>query len=241
MSWRGHLRERGYAILPERASPALVDAANAAIDHDLAASYDPDRQLEYDHRSYCPGLRRAPELLDLLGVSAARDAVDELLGWERLRGTDHAQIAIRRARNAEAPVAPEWHIDGVATAHNGVRGRSLDSFTALVGIFLTRTAVPFAGNFTVWPGSHEVIAGWFRERGRAALREGMPAVDPGEPAQLLVEPGDVVVASYALAHAAAVNTSDDERRAVFFRLALRDLPRRRWERLADPWDGWRAS
>jgi hypothetical protein len=241
MSWREHLRERGYAVLPERASPALVAAANAAIDHDLATSYDPARQLEYDHRSYCPDLRRAPELTELLAVSVARDVVDEVLGWDRLRGTDHAQIAIRRARNAEQPRPPEWHVDGVATAHNGVRGRTLDSFTALVGVFLTRTTAPFAGNFTVWPGSHEVVARWFRERGPQALREGMPRVDPGEPHQLLAEPGDVVLASYALAHAAAVNTSATERRAVFFRLALRDLPRRRWRRLADPWDGWRLG
>lgn len=235
MSWREHLREHGYAVLPVRASPEQVAAANLAIDRDLATSYDPARQLEYDNRSYCPDLRRAPELTGL--ATASREAVDEVLGWDRLRGTDHAQIAIRRARNSE-PRPPEWHIDGVATPHNGVRGRTIDSFTALVGVFLTRTTRPFAGNFTVWPGSHEVVAGWFRERGRSALREGMPRIDPGEPTQLLAEPGDVVLASYSLAHAAAVNASDDERRAVFFRLALRDLPRRRWERLADPWDGW---
>jgi hypothetical protein len=239
--WREHLRERGYAVLPERVPAALVAAANAAIDRDLATAYDPARQLEYDHRSYCPDLRRAPELLDLLAVGVARDAVDEVLGWDRLRGTDHAQIAIRRARNADAPRPPEWHLDGVATPHNGVRGRTLDSFTALVGVFLTRTAAPFAGNLTVWPGSHEVVARWFRERGRDALRRGMPRIDPGEPLQLLAEPGDVVLASYSLAHGAAVNTSGDERRAVFFRLALRDLPRRRWERLARPWDGWRLG
>lgn len=109
----------------------------------------------------------------------------------------------------------------------------------LVGIFLTRVTAPFAGNFTVWPGSHELVAAWFREQGRSALRRGMPLVDPGEPRQLSAEPGDVVLASYALAHAAAVNTTSTERRAVFFRLALRDLGRRRWARLADPWDGWR--
>lgn len=239
MSWREHLREHGYAVLPEGIPAPLVDAANAAVDADLARSYDPARQLEYDHRSYCPDLRRAPATLEPLRAAVIRDAVGEVLGWERLREADQVQIAIRRAREASAPEPPRWHLDGVATAHNGVRGPTLRTFTALVGVFLTAVADPFAGNLTVWPGSHERVAAWFREQGRKGLRLGMPRIEPGEPRQLLARPGDVVLASYALAHAAAVNTTDAERRALYYRIELRDLSRRRWERLVEPWDGWR--
>jgi hypothetical protein len=239
MSWRRRLREQGYTVLPDRVSPALLRWANDAIDADLALAYDPARQLEYDHRSACPALRRTPALLDLLRGSVARLALDEVLGWDRLRGTSEAQIAIRRAHQAASPVPPEWHLDGVATPHNGLRGRTLRSFTVLVGIFLTETPGPFGGNLAVWPGSHEAVAAWAREHGQAALRLGRPRIDLGAPVQLTAAPGDVLLANYALAHSATVNTTGVERRAAFFRLELRDLARHRWRRLADPWDGWR--
>ena len=54
----------------------LVTAARAAIDQDLATNFDPKRQVEYDHQSYCQALQRAPVLLALLtegGIAAKLD------------------------------------------------------------------------------------------------------------------------------------------------------------------------
>jgi ectoine hydroxylase-related dioxygenase (phytanoyl-CoA dioxygenase family) len=78
----------------------------------------------------------------------------------------------------------------------------------LVGVFLSAVRTEFAGNFTIWPGSHRLIETCFIERGPQAMREGMPKVALAEPRQLLCSPGDVVFCHYQLAQAAAVNTSD---------------------------------
>jgi ectoine hydroxylase-related dioxygenase (phytanoyl-CoA dioxygenase family) len=55
----------------------------------------------------------------------------------------------------------------------------------------------------------------------------------------MVEPGDVVLCHYELAHTAAVNVSDDDRYAVYFRLWLNDIDDRRWHLMTHIWDGWR--
>ena len=97
----------------------------------------------------------------------------------------------------------------------------------------------FAGNFTVWPGSHHILEAHFRERGTEALRYGMPCIPLGQPVQLMTEPGDVVLCHYSLAHTAAVNLSSVDRYAVYFRLWLKDMEGRRWHLMTHIWDGWR--
>ncbi|MFT4979348.1 MAG: hypothetical protein ACI8S6_005258 [Myxococcota bacterium] len=232
------LLARGLALLPNLCPPPLLDEADAAINYDLDHHYDPARQQEYDHLSYCPELRKAPAIEALLTRSGIQPHLDRLFGWRNLRYHD-GQIAIRRPHNAPTPEPPSPHIDGIPGPHNGVRGARLSNFTALVGVFLSDTPRDFAGNFTVWPGSHRTLEAHFRDRGRRTLREGMPAVDLGAPEQLMVRRGDVILCHYQLGHAAAVNTSAVERRAVFFRLWLKGLPLRRWHYLTNIWSGWR--
>ncbi len=233
------LRTSGFVHLRGVVPSSRVADAQRAIDADLAANYDPARYLEYEHRTYCPELRGDARILALLAGSPARAVVDAVLPYRRLWGPRYPQIALRQAHNHSAQVPVEWHIDGVPTALNGVRGQSLATFTALVGIFLSTTPGEFSGNFTVWPSSFARLRDFFAARGRRGLREGQPDIDPGEPRQLLTEPGDVVLCHYLVAHGAAVNTSPVERRAVFFRLALPNLVGRRWRHLVEPWRGWR--
>ena len=90
---------------------------------------------------------------------------------------------------------------------------------------------------------------YFQQRGPVSLREGMPQVNLEYPKQLRCRPGDVVVCHYLLAHAAAVNTSDNDRYAVFFRLWHHDLDAKmgkaadanRWIHLTKIWTGWRST
>jgi hypothetical protein len=44
---------------------------------------------------------------------------------------------------------------------------------------------------------------------------------------------------YQLAHTAAVNLSDQDRIAIYFRVWLADIDERRWQLLTNVWDGWR--
>jgi len=74
-------------------------------------------------------------------------------------------------------------------------------------------------------------------------------IDLGTPQQLLTEPGDVFLMHWALAHTAAVNTSDVDRIAVYDRLFFPELQAKksgdlgegRWEYLASLWKGWRVD
>ncbi|MBI3517205.1 MAG: phytanoyl-CoA dioxygenase family protein [Proteobacteria bacterium] len=238
--WKEQLRQDGYVRFPSLTPRALVDAARAAIDDDLAHHFDPARQVEYDNQSFCPDLRRSAAITRLITDAPIRGIVDAALGWDRIDGYGHAQIAIRRAHNAERERPPEPHIDGIPTPYNGLPtdDPTLSNFTALVGVYLSAQTRDFAGNFTVWPGSHHRIEQYFRERGPQTMREGMPAIPLGEPVQLQCAAGDVVLCHYQLAHTSAVNLSEDDRCAVYFRLWFNDIDKRRWALLTDIWSGW---
>jgi hypothetical protein len=240
-TWWENLRTQGYALFPKLVPDPLVSEALKAIDRDLRDHYDPQRQVEYDNQSYCPDLRGAPIITALLRQSPMWEIVNEALGWENI-DHDGGQIAIRRAHNCHEAVLPEPHIDGIPTGLNGLTGDTISNFTALVGVFLTTTPRTFAGNFTVWPGSHLVYERYFRERGSGSMREGMPTADPGRPVQLICDAGDAVLCHYQLGHAAAVNTSDVDRVAVYFRIWLceiNNIEGRRWELLTNIWQGWK--
>jgi len=235
--WVPHLHRHGFVHLPQLLGREALARANRLIDDDLQRHYDPRRLPEYVHRSWCPRLRRAPALVGMLQHSRVRAAIGRVLPLDRLFGSMIAQIAIRPIRPNEPPQPPSWHIDGVANPHNGLGSRSLQTFTVLVGIFLTTTPSRDAGNFTVWPESTARLRDWFAED-RRRLREGMPRIDPGPALQLRTKAGDVVICNYLLAHGAASNASLVERRALFFRMALPGLFWRRYAHLVDPWRGW---
>lgn len=243
----GFLRD-GFCHFPRLVGDELVAAARTSIDGDLRDRYDPARRVEYDNQSFCPELLGTAPIQDLARCAAIQKRLGELIETDEVV-CDNGQIAIRRAHNSEITSAPVPHIDGIPTANNGMSGDELRPFTLLLGIFLSEVRTPFAGNFTVWPGSHGLLERYFNRRGRRALREGMPTVSLGPPKQLLCKPGDAVLCHYSLAHAAAVNTSDFDRYAVFFRLTHRaltpehaiDVRESDWTHLTNIWTDWKIA
>lgn len=240
MDWRSALIEDGFAIFPNMVTADRIERARKAIDADLRVNFDPTRQEEYDNLSYCPDLRGTPVIRDLLEGTALSIILDEALGIGNL-DWDGGQIAIRRAYNVDAPDPPTPHIDGFSSGKNGLHEGKVYSFTCLAGIFLTEVSQDFGGNFVVWPGSHRVYERYFSERGERAMHESMPEPELGAPRQLHAKAGDAILCHYQLGHAAAVNVSDVDRIAIFFRIALRDLDQHRWKRLTNVWDGWRLD
>lgn len=244
-AWMEDLVREGYAQFPQVVPQNLVDAALERILRDVRENYDERRLVEYNNQSWCPTLRGSKEIVDLFENSGLRAITNSALGKNRFQ-RDRGQIAIRKAHNAKTSYPPEPHIDGIPTPDNGLSGTEIQNFTALVGIFLTDVKSTGAGNFTVWPGSHTIIERHFRERGRSARNEGMPLIDLGAPVQLTAKRGDAVFCHYELAHAAAPNTSDDDRIAIFFRLWFRDITandavEQRWHNLTHIWHGWQID
>src|SRR4051812_34906085 len=159
--------------------------------------------------------------MDLLIDSPIYDILDGALGTDNIVW-DGGQIAIRKAHSQASAVPPDPHLDGFSSGANGLEPGRIYNHTALVGVFLTPVVGEFAGNFTVWPKSHLIFESYFRNRGSRALSEPMPKPAIGSPLQLKCEEGDAVIAHYHLGHTAAVNTSDMDRIAVFFRVSLRN-------------------
>jgi hypothetical protein len=245
-AWIESFLRDGYAHFPRLVPEPLIQTAHQCILRDLEENYDEKRLVEYNNQSWCPGLRRSPEILGLFETEKVRSVANRLLGKSRFKGEDFAQIAIRKAHNSERPVPPIAHIDGIPTPHNGVAGTDIWNFALLVGIFLTEVKSEYAGNFTVWPGTHLVLEKHFCERGKIARSEGMPAVPLGEPKQLLAKPGDVVFCHYELAHTAAANISGADRIAIFFRLWFNGTTapedaEQRWHNLTHIWHGWQIA
>jgi hypothetical protein len=241
IAWHTALVRDGYALLSNLIPQGITAVAREVITRDLVDRFDPARQLEYEHRSYCPDLRASPEIMALLLNPPVRSLLDAVIGFDRL-GYSPGQIAIRRTRKDERPTPPEAHIDGLATPYNGVVGPELSTFTVLVGVFLTDVLTDYSGNLTVWPGSHRALEAYFRQRGPAAMFEGMPAVTLGDPVQLICTAGDVVLCHYQLAHASVANMAAAvDRIAVYFRLWLTDIGDRRWRLLTHIWDGWKIG
>jgi len=212
------LRQDGWALFPGAVSSDLVGPAIDAIKADCAHNYDPTKQREYDNISFCPGLRDKPPISELLTHSTGKTILDRVLVWHEIEFFP-GQIAIRQAHNTDKPYPPVPHIDGTGSGANGRPiGSPISNFTALLGVFLMKVDAEFAGNFTVWPGSHHRLEAYFRNRGPQAMHEGMPRIDLGQPTQLFVNPGDVILCHYQLAHTAAVNLSADDRIAIYFRV-----------------------
>jgi Phytanoyl-CoA dioxygenase (PhyH) len=251
-SWTDSFVRDGYTVFPSLVDRETVATACERIEEDLATRYDPSRKAEYDSRSFCPDLRGTSSILALLENDSVRDRVGELVNPRKLAFDTLGQIAIRRAHNAEKSGPPYAHVDGFPAPHNGVEEGTVLPFSILVGVFLSEVKTEFAGNFTVWPGSHFLVEKYFNERGHRALHESMPDLPKlgiGEPLQLMGSPGDVVLCHYALAHSAAVNTSDKDRVACFFRLGHTELNHREdpsyakhaWKHLTQMWSGWKVK
>ena len=238
MNWQERLRTEGFARFPNLTPEPLTKAALDAIEIDLASNYDPERQLEYDNQSYCPHLKGTPAIMNLISQSPVYNILDEIFEINNI-DWDKGQIAIRRAHNYPEPVPPTPHIDGFSSGLNGLDEGKIYNHTVLVGVFLTPVKHEFAGNFTVWPGSHYVYENYFRERGPRAMSEPPPALEIGPPLQLMCDVGDVVLAHYALGHSAAVNTAAVDRIAIYFRVWLRKVESDRWHYLTNMWDGWK--
>ena len=183
IDWKNAMRTNGYAVFPDLLPEGLAQNAFNAIEADLRENFDPSQQTAYDNQSYCPGLKDTPPIMDLLTNKPFSDLLDAALGVENI-GWDGGQIAIRRAHNVSEDFAPTPHIDGFASSTNGLTDGKIYNHTVLVGVFLTPAVGTFAGNFTIWPGSHYIYENHFRDRGERAIVEPMPVLDLGEPLQL---------------------------------------------------------
>jgi hypothetical protein len=228
----------GYVKIARAIPTSAVERALSAINTDLGRGLDPARIEEFQARSFCPTLRNAPEILDLFELTPARALADSLVAPGGLRSPQMAQIALRFPSGSRASEAtlPRPHVDGSYCPNNGVRAGQVAHFTLLCMIALSDVDDDWAGNFSVWPGSHHLYEEYFQSGDVHEMIAGTPRLERlPTPLQTRVRAGDLLLAHYQLGHAAAPNLSPHVRYAVFFRLYHRDHDADALDILADIW------
>jgi hypothetical protein len=231
------LYANGFVKLPGAVPPDSVRTALHAINSSLGSNGIDASDRKLGAQSYCPELRTAPEIVDLLHATNVWSMAESAIGPGMVRPVSSAQLALRFPRSG-TPRQPRPHIDGMHSPTNGVPPGVIQHFTALVGAYLNDVSEDFAGNFTVWPGSHHRYEDYFRTHGPQTLLDGMPPVELPAPVQLRVSAGDAVLCHYQVGHGNAENHSPNIRYAVYFRLSHRDHDRERWDSMIDIWDEW---
>jgi len=230
------LREQGFLHLRGVIAPDLIRRALRAINHDLSRGIDAARLPTFHAQTFCPDITATPAITDLFERSGARTLVESATG--ALKPVTSAQIALRWPRLEEATGVGRAHIDGLYSPTNGVPAGKIFNFTALACVLLSDLPEEFAGNFTVWPGSHLVHERHFREHGAEALLK-EPRLELGAAKQITGKAGDVILAHYLLGHTVSANCSPHIRYAIFFRLestAFTDV--NRLGAVTDAWRDW---
>ncbi len=232
------LFERGLVKLPGVVPQERVHAALRAINAYIGQNgIDPDELTKYRAQSYCPGLGKEPVIADLFNATPIKALAESAIGAGKIRPVTSGQIALRFP-SPEPPREPKPHIDGMYSPANGVPEGEIRNFTALVGVFLSDLPGPYAGNFTVWPGTHHRYERYFREQGPQSLLRGMPPIEMPEPEQFTGRAGDAALVHYQLAHGIAGNAAPHTRYAIFFRLTHVDHDSMKWEAMTDIWREW---
>lgn len=228
--------ERGFVKLPGVIPRFRVDQAVRAINASIGQhGIDPARLPEFRSQSYCPELKKQPVILDLYRETALSKIVSQLIPGAA--PIEMSQIALRFPSDGPKEPPPP-HIDGMHSPMNGVPEGEIYSFSALAGVFLTDVDDEFAGNFTVWPGTHVLNQDYFRGAGPQSLLRGMPTVALPSPVQIMAKAGDAVIAHYLLSHAVAPNRAIFTRYAIFFRISDAAHASHKWETLTNAWLEW---
>lgn len=230
--------QNGYIKIPGVVPPVMIDAAVRAINASLGQGMDPAQVPIYQARSFCPELQREPVIIDLFNKTPALPLAESLIGIGKIQPVGASQIALRFPILQDPPSPPRPHLDGMHTPTNGVPAGTIRNFTMLLGVALSDVTMPYAGNLTVWPGTHHLYEQYFRENGPQALLNGMPPVALPEPVQVLAKAGDIIMAHYELAHGVAQNVSPHPRFAIYFRLYHIDHDHYSQDAMTNIWREW---
>lgn len=233
--------EDGYTIVRGAVPLVMVEEARRAINHSLGSEGMPSEELaKMNATSYCPGMGARPVMTDLFNKTPLFPLCESLVGQGNLLPATGTQIALRFPRETSEPVEPKGHIDGRGTGTNGIpKGEFRRGFTMLAVVLLSDLPEPYSGNFTVWPGSHRVFETIFREKGPAALAEGIDTVPLDvAPVQITGKPGDVVLCHHQIVHAACANSSPNIRYAAIFRGKHVDADKNGTDAMVDIWREW---
>jgi len=250
------LKNRGFVHLPGLLDKSEVEKAlrvvNIGILEEGALTSRVCRDGKYDGvpMSWSAKYTSAEEISQLCNSSKITGVIADLFGVKLVPKIFGAQIALVFPDDIETAIPlPRlgYHIDGEPN-HKNEKGfenehPKLNIYNALVGVYLKDIPFENHGNFTIYPGSHQAHADYFREFGPDSIlnkngRLTMPKVQLEKAHQCCVSAGDVVIANYLTGHTIACHVGHDIRYALYFRVSVTGLLEHRIESLCDPWYDW---
>lgn len=221
--------DRGFLLVPQVVPPDVLASAGRRIDQIVAA--DPPVPETRGNHFYFLETKDETALAAPLRDSAAFDLAEQLTGAGTLVPPSQVQIALNIPPFSHRPGGP--HID--SSHAEPIDGPIRGTFTLLAGILMTDQLAEDSGNLWVWPGTHLTHAAYFREHGPQKFCA-YPPIDLPEPEQVKGRAGDLLLAHYLLGHNIGGNfRSALTRRALYFRLSVRDHAAHRERFLQDPW------
>lgn len=212
-------RDNGYLQVRDIVPRALVDAALRIINMELGRVGGGMQRNQLGHPVLGGGVGASAAVVHLLTQTPLFTLAQRLLGRAKCSVPREGQVALVFPRDGTPPPEhprSQWHIDGLETG-------SYSPFTMLIGVSLSDQMTEFAGNFTVFPGSHTILqarckANMERKSDQHDLINSNPLAaalidrpDVGPARQLLARAGDAVFAHQKLAHSAGMNFSPNIR------------------------------
>jgi hypothetical protein len=228
-----HFKEQGYVILRQAVPPDMIKQALRSINFQLGkADLGPDNPVNLAQDGMAKKLfNTSPVMWSALNVLLGPGNV---LPWN-----SGAQVALR------FPLAPEHGFDvpdvkpGTAYHIDGMGQNKLCPFSLLCGVALSDQLMPNRGNLHVFPGSHlhEDLRKHYLKRinDPEAGEEDETKPNLGKSTQVLLGPGDVVIAHQLLAHRVGVNTGENIRYQLYYRVSHKDHASFKESILDKPW------
>jgi len=239
---KAQFREKGYVVLRGGVPPELVRDALRDVNHQLGspgcweADDNPLNATQLKLKGLSPEIGRAvfnrsPKFWSAVNVLLGAGNV---VPWQQSQ-----QIALRFPQPPSAghdvpDVKPNtrYHVDGFGT-------NRLCPFSLLCGVALSDQTGGNQGNLHVFPGSHldKRLHRYYRdligEEGQGEADTSKP--DLGGSVQVLLQPGDVVLAHQLLAHRVGVNTTEHIRYQLYYRVQHKDHEALKARIIDDPW------
>jgi len=199
--------------------------------NDDSKEEDPAGQAHVRHALHNAWGSSSRQLTSLCACATVTRLLEQLLGVGCV-GDFGAQVALRfpgiRDDLVAGGAAVRAHVSGSDWHTDGLRQGKKHPFSLLVGVALSDMVGPDQGNLCVWPGSHifsQTHSRWpdakFRRPGGWDRGDG-PLPDLGQPVQLRLRAGDLVLAHSELAHCGGPLLGPDIRYMTYFRVKHRD-------------------
>ena len=232
-------KENGYLVKRDTLTREQICNAQDALWEGIEADRnDPQTWIGAQPRVPIPGSH--PALRALLYESPIFAMAEEMVGRDRL-----AQIAdpgphlVYPSGNEEWTLSPRGHLDSYYTPTNGVPEGTVRTFTIAATIYLEHIEHR-GGGLTVWPGSHQASATYFKTHSLLSIDSGNVenAFATGAAMEITGAPGTVCFWHGQLVHSGSHNAAHNIRMALHARMAHKDINSIRFETPEDMWEYW---